>query len=59
MPDTDPQRAPEDDSAARTWARETRDSLEGGKLSDQSVAIAERLDTERRLKTSAGRTGSS
>jgi hypothetical protein len=54
MPDTDPQRAPDEDAAARRWARETRDSLEAGKLSDESAAIAERLETERRLNTSAG-----
>jgi hypothetical protein len=51
MPDTHPQRDPEEDAAARRWARATRDSLEAGELSDDARAIAERLEMERHLKT--------
>jgi hypothetical protein len=51
-PSPETKRNRQDDAEARRWARETRDALEAGDVSDETGALARRL-TEEKAKKSA------
>jgi phage terminase Nu1 subunit (DNA packaging protein) len=42
-----------DDAEARRWARETRDDLEAGALTDESDKLKRRLAAEKAKKTTS------